>query len=84
MLVSGSLFRVIKSHDCVVKVNISDQLIRVANRLIDYICRISVILQWPVHLSMLFRSSFNKHYTQYSFQASGCFPQNHRQNSRLP
>ena len=35
---------------------------------------ISVILWWPVHLSMLSWSSFNHYSTQYSFQATGCFP----------
>ena len=35
---------------------------------------ISVISQWPMHLSMLSWSSFNQFSAQYSFQASGCFP----------
>ena len=35
---------------------------------------ISVISQWPVHLSMLSWSSFNQYSAQYSFQAIGCFP----------
>ena len=34
----------------------------------------SVILWWPVHLSKLSWSPFNKYSTQYSFQATGCFP----------
>ena len=35
---------------------------------------ISVISWRPVHLSMLFWSSFNQYSTHYSFQATGCFP----------
>ena len=35
---------------------------------------ISFVLQQAVHLSMLFWSSFNQYYAQYSFQATGCFP----------
>ena len=35
---------------------------------------ISLILQQPVHLSMLSWSSFNQYSAQYSFQATGCFP----------
>ena len=35
---------------------------------------ISVILWWPVHLSMLLWSSFNQYFAQYSSQATGCFP----------
>ena len=35
---------------------------------------VSVISQWPVHLSMLSRSSFNHYSAQYFFQTTGCFP----------
>ena len=35
---------------------------------------ISLISQRPVHLSMLSWSSFNQYSTQYSVQATGCFP----------
>ena len=35
---------------------------------------ISVIMQQPVHLSMLSWSSFSQYSLQYSFQATGCFP----------
>ena len=35
---------------------------------------ISVTSQWLVHLSMFSWSSFNQYSTQYSFQATGCFP----------
>ena len=34
---------------------------------------ISIILRWPVHLSMLSWSSFNQYSAQYSFQATACF-----------
>ena len=35
---------------------------------------ISVILQQPVHLSMLTWSAFYQFFEQYSFQATDCFP----------
>ena len=35
---------------------------------------ITIVLGWPVHLSMLSWSSFNQYSAQYSFQATGCFP----------
>ena len=33
-----------------------------------------VFQQWPVHLSLFSWSSFKQYSTQYSFQATGCFP----------
>ena len=38
---------------------------------------ISVISQRPVHLPMLSWSSIDQYSAQYSFQATGCFPNEH-------
>ena len=35
---------------------------------------ILIISRYPVHLSMLSWGSFDQYSTQYSFQATGCFP----------